>query len=63
MAAIRGRDTSPELTVRRYRHGRGLRYRLHVAYFSRVNTRSPCGRLRVIWPFSKLNSMVTPLVI
>ena len=30
MAAIRGRNTTPELTVRRYLHGRGLRYRLHV---------------------------------
>lgn len=29
MAAIRGRHTKPELTVRRYLHGRGLRYRLH----------------------------------
>jgi DNA mismatch endonuclease (patch repair protein) len=29
MARIRGRDTKPELAVRRYLHGRGLRYRLH----------------------------------
>lgn len=29
MAAIRGRHTKPELIVRRYLHGRGLRYRLH----------------------------------
>jgi DNA mismatch endonuclease (patch repair protein) len=30
MAAIRGRDTKPELIVRRYVHGRGLRFRLHA---------------------------------
>jgi DNA mismatch endonuclease, patch repair protein len=30
MRAIRGRDTTPELRVRRYLHGRGLRYRLDV---------------------------------
>jgi len=30
MAAIRGRNTTPELTVRRYLHGRGLRYRVHA---------------------------------
>ncbi len=29
MANIRGRDTKPELMVRRYLHGRGLRYRLN----------------------------------
>jgi DNA mismatch endonuclease, patch repair protein len=29
MAAIRGRDTKPEMTVRRFLHRRGLRYRLH----------------------------------
>lgn len=28
MSGIRGRDTKPELTVRRYLHGRGLRFRL-----------------------------------
>ncbi|WP_153111197.1 very short patch repair endonuclease [Propionivibrio limicola] len=31
MAGIRGKDTKPELLVRRYLHGRGLRFRLHVA--------------------------------
>ena len=30
MSSIRGRDTRPELTVRRYLHGYGFRYRLHV---------------------------------
>lgn len=30
MSGIRGRDTKPELAVRRYLHARGLRYRLHV---------------------------------
>lgn len=30
MSGIRGRDTRPELAVRRYLHSRGLRYRLHV---------------------------------
>ena len=31
MAAIRGKDTRPELAVRRFLHGKGLRYRLHAA--------------------------------
>ena len=30
MAGIRGRDTEPELAVRRALHARGFRYRLHV---------------------------------
>ena len=30
MSGIRGKDTKPELTVRRYLHARGFRYRLHV---------------------------------
>lgn len=30
MSGIRGRDTKPELAVRRYLHGRGFRYRLHA---------------------------------
>src|SRR5450830_1097466 len=30
MASIRGRDTQPELVVRKYLHSRGFRYRLHV---------------------------------
>lgn len=30
MASIRGRDTKPEMLVRRFLHGRGFRYRLHV---------------------------------
>ncbi len=29
MASIRGKDTKPELTVRRYLHACGFRYRLH----------------------------------
>src|SRR5690348_6796830 len=29
MAAIRGRNTKPELVVRRFLHRRGLRFRLH----------------------------------
>lgn len=29
MAAIRGRDTGPEMVLRRYLHAAGLRYRLH----------------------------------
>lgn len=29
MAAIRGRDTTPEIVVRKALHGAGLRYRLH----------------------------------
>ena len=30
MAAIKGKNTKPELRVRRFLHQRGLRYRLHV---------------------------------
>lgn len=30
MAGIRGRDTKPEMLVRRQLHARGFRYRLHV---------------------------------
>jgi DNA mismatch endonuclease (patch repair protein) len=30
MSGIRGRDTRPEIIVRRFLHARGLRYRLHV---------------------------------
>lgn len=30
MAGIRGKDTKPELQVRKYLHARGLRFRLHV---------------------------------
>ena len=30
MAGIRGKDTQPELTVRRALHARGFRYRLHA---------------------------------
>jgi DNA mismatch endonuclease (patch repair protein) len=30
MAGIRGKDTQPEMQVRRFLHRRGLRYRLHV---------------------------------
>lgn len=30
MAGIRGRDTKPELVLRRLLHGAGLRYRLHA---------------------------------
>lgn len=30
MSSIRSRDTSPELVVRRFLHGQGLRFRLHV---------------------------------
>jgi DNA mismatch endonuclease, patch repair protein len=29
MSAIRKRDTKPELAVRRFLHGKGLRYTLH----------------------------------
>lgn len=31
MSSIRGKDTAPELRVRRYLHGAGLRFRLHDA--------------------------------
>jgi DNA mismatch endonuclease (patch repair protein) len=30
MASIKGKDTSPELTVRRFLHRQGFRYRLYV---------------------------------
>lgn len=30
MSGIHGRDTRPEMIVRRYLHGQGFRYRLHV---------------------------------
>ena len=30
MSGIRGRDTAPEWTVRRYLHAAGLRFRVHV---------------------------------
>lgn len=30
MASIRGKNTKPEMTVRRFLHGKGFRYRLHV---------------------------------
>lgn len=30
MSRIRGRDTKPEMLVRRHLHGKGFRYRLHV---------------------------------
>ena len=34
MSRIRGRDTKPEMLVRRALHGRGLRYRLHSTELS-----------------------------
>lgn len=30
MSGIRGKNTAPELLVRKYLHGRGLRFRLHA---------------------------------
>lgn len=30
MSGIRGKGTAPEMTVRRFLHAKGLRYRLHV---------------------------------
>ena len=30
MSGIRGKDTLPEIAVRKYLHSKGLRYRLHV---------------------------------
>lgn len=30
MASIRGQDTKPEMTVRRFLHSKGFRYRLHA---------------------------------
>ena len=34
MALIKGRDTKPEMRVRKALHSAGLRYRLHVKYLS-----------------------------
>ncbi|KAA3655570.1 MAG: DNA mismatch endonuclease Vsr [Proteobacteria bacterium] len=31
MSGIRGKNTKPEMVVRRYLHAQGLRYRLHVS--------------------------------
>jgi DNA mismatch endonuclease (patch repair protein) len=31
MSGIKGKDTAPEMLVRRYLHGSGFRFRLHVA--------------------------------
>lgn len=31
MSAIRGKNTTPELTVRRFLHAQGLRFRLHAS--------------------------------
>ena len=45
MSAIRGRDTSPELTVRRALHALGYRYRLH--------SRSLPGRPDIVFPARK----------
>lgn len=42
MSGIRGRDTKPEIAVRRYLHGRGLRYR--------VAPRDLIGRPDIILP-------------
>jgi DNA mismatch endonuclease (patch repair protein) len=30
MAAVRGKDTGPEMVIRRYLHQKGFRFRLHV---------------------------------
>lgn len=48
MASIAGKDTQPELFVRRYLHGKGLRFRLH-------DKRLP-GRPDIVLP--RLNSVV-----
>lgn len=32
MSGIQGKNTKPELLVRKYLHGQGLRFRLHVRY-------------------------------
>lgn len=48
MSAIRGRDTRPELIVRRALHAAGLRYRLHGALPGRPDLVFP-GRRAVIF--------------
>lgn len=50
MAGIRGKDTKPELQVRRYLHSQGFRYRLH-------DGRLP-GRPDIIMPKYKLAILV-----
>jgi DNA mismatch endonuclease, patch repair protein len=42
MAAIQGKNTKPELRVRKYLHSAGLRYRLHV--------RGMCGKPDLVLP-------------
>lgn len=46
MRRIRGKDTRPELTVRRFLHRHGLRYRLHV--------RTMAGKPDLVFPSRKV---------
>jgi DNA mismatch endonuclease (patch repair protein) len=46
MAAIRSKDTAPELAVRRYLHAAGLRYRLH--------RRNLPGRPDIVFPSRRI---------
>lgn len=46
MASIRGKDTKPEMIVRRFLHGKGFRYRLH--------SRSLPGRPDLVLPKYRL---------
>lgn len=46
MAGIRGRDTRPEMAVRRYLHAAGLRFRLHASDLP--------GRPDIVFPGGKL---------
>jgi len=48
MSGIRGRDTRPEIAVRRFLHAAGLRFRLHVRYLP--------GRPDIVLP--RYNSVV-----
>jgi DNA mismatch endonuclease, patch repair protein len=49
MSRIRGKDTTPELTVRRMVHGMGFRYRLHVARLAGKPDLVFAGRRKVIF--------------
>jgi DNA mismatch endonuclease (patch repair protein) len=47
MAAVRNRDTKPELMLRRELHRRGLRYRLRSVLFGKPDLVFPSARLAV----------------
>lgn len=50
MAMVRGKDTKPEMAVRRYLHARGLRFRLH--------RKDLPGRPDLVFPFRRVAGFV-----